>query len=137
MLGQNSAKQLEQMENEIVLLVNQHRESLGLTPLKMNNIAREQSQLHSKRMAYGSEKFSHNGFDSRTKTIRSKFGGNAFAENIAYGHMSAKSVVDGWLNSPGHKKNIEGNYTHIGVGVAQSKSGTLYFTQIFVRHITE
>jgi uncharacterized protein YkwD len=136
-LAQTNSTQFEQMEDEILVLVNQHRESLGLTPLKMNSIVREQSQLHSRSMANGTEKFSRNGFNNRTKIIRSKFGGNAFAENIAYGHMSAKSVVDGWLNSPGHKKNIEGNYTHIGVGVAQTSSGTLYYTQIFVHHITD
>jgi len=41
--------------------------------------------------------------------------------------------VNSWLNSSGHKKNIEGNYSHTGVGIAKNQYGTLYFTQIFVK----
>jgi len=41
--------------------------------------------------------------------------------------------VDGWLNSPGHKKNIEGNFTLTGIGYARDHKGNIYFTQIFSR----
>lgn len=57
----------------------------------------------------------------------------ASAENVAYGQLSAKEVVKGWLNSPGHKKkNIEDNYTLTGIGVYTDKKGVIFFTQIFV-----
>jgi uncharacterized protein YkwD len=60
-------------------------------------------------------------------------GTNAVAENVAFGSSTAKEVVDGWLNSPGHKKNIEGNYKLTGIGVARDQQAKLYFTQIFAR----
>ncbi len=55
------------------------------------------------------------------------------AENVAYGNMTAAKVVDGWLHSPGHKKNIEGNYNLTGIGTVQREDGVIYFTQIFIK----
>ena len=55
------------------------------------------------------------------------------AENLAYGELSAEAVVKGWINSPGHKKNIEGNYTLTGIGTYQDAKGVIYFTQLFMR----
>lgn len=42
------------------------------------------------------------------------------AENIAYGHKSVHSVMQAWLRSPGHRRNIHGNYQCIGVGLSNS-----------------
>jgi uncharacterized protein YkwD len=33
-------------------------------------------------------------------------------ENIAYNYSITQAAVNAWLNSPGHKENIAGNYTH-------------------------
>src|SRR5690606_4645258 len=41
------------------------------------------------------------------------------------------AVTTGWLDSPGHRKNILGSYTHIGIGVACSSSGRPFYTQVF------
>ena len=58
------------------------------------------------------------------------FGGSG--ENIAYGYRSPKAVMEGWLNSPGHRANIEREtYTTIGVGVVTNDDGTTYWTQNF------
>jgi uncharacterized protein YkwD len=55
-----------------------------------------------------------------------------WAENIAYGYATAAAVVDGWLNSPGHRANIEnGSYRATGVGAAADSRGTLYWSQEF------
>jgi len=58
---------------------------------------------------------------------------SGFAENVAAGQPTAQSVMTAWLNSSGHKANIEGNYTHIGIGVAKDQNGSKYYTQIFYR----
>jgi uncharacterized protein YkwD len=53
-------------------------------------------------------------------------------ENVAAGYTSAASVMDGWMNSPGHKANILNcSFEEIGVGLAKSSSGTQYWTQVF------
>jgi uncharacterized protein YkwD len=41
-------------------------------------------------------------------------------------------AVDGWLGSPHHRENIEGNFDRTGVGIARSGDGTYYYTQIFI-----
>jgi uncharacterized protein YkwD len=47
--------------------------------------------------------------------------------------MGAREVVDGWLNSPGHRRNIEGDFRLTGIGIAKRSDGMVYFTQIFIR----
>ena len=54
------------------------------------------------------------------------------AENVAAGYGTPAAVMDGWMNSSGHKANILNcGYKHIGVGVKKSAKGTLYWTQNF------
>ncbi|MGN7822171.1 CAP domain-containing protein [Chitinophaga sp. 22536] len=44
---------------------------------------------------------------------------NTYGENIAQGYMTEQSVIQGWINSPGHCKNImNGNFKEMGVGKA-------------------
>lgn len=101
----------------------------------MLDAASTQATVHSRNMAQKKTPFSHDGFETRVATITKQTASayNGAAENVAYGEMTAEEVVDGWLHSPGHKKNIEGNYNLTGIGVAKAKDGTVYYTQIFLR----
>ena len=52
-------------------------------------------------------------------------------ENIAKGYRSAESVMNGWMNSSGHRANILNvNFGKIGVGYVET-NGTTYWTQMF------
>ena len=125
----------DNMEGSIVRYVNDHRRSLGLPSLEMNGEANRQAYQHSKDMANRKTGFGHEGFDQRMQVIKQKTGWiTASAENVAYGQLSAKEVVKGWLNSPGHKKNIEGDYRFTGVGIYKDSKGIIFFTQIFFRN---
>ncbi len=56
------------------------------------------------------------------------------AENIAAGQRTPEEVVQAWMNSPGHRKNIlDPNVTRIGVGYAQGGSYGHYWTQMFIK----
>ena len=124
---------LNTINEEILQLVNQHRKSLGKNELKMIDVASAQATQHSRDMMNGRTAFGHDGFNERVNAVKNAIGFiNAAAENVAYGQMSAKEVVDGWLHSPGHKRNIEGDYNLTGIGVTQNNEGVIYFTQIFV-----
>lgn len=122
------------MKRDILYHVNAYRKRKGLVALKSVSIADEQAAIHSKNMALKRAAFSHDGFEQRiavvSKTIGTVIGA---AENLAYGKLSAEAVVKGWINSPGHKKNIEGNYTLTGIGTYQDGRGIIYFTQLFMR----
>lgn len=126
---------LSGMPADILVYVNQHRKSIGKAPLEMLNAASTQAAIHSRNMATKKVAFSHDGFETRFKNIKNQVPGNftGAAENVAYGEMTAAEVVDGWLHSPGHKKNIEGDYNLTGIGVSKDKDGTIYYTQIFLR----
>ncbi|MDN5204988.1 CAP domain-containing protein [Fulvivirgaceae bacterium BMA10] len=121
------------LSNEILVLINEYRASIGKGPLSLESNIIHQAQVHSNDMASGSVSFGHDGFSERVDAIKSVIGGNAWAENVAYGYPDAASVVNGWLNSPGHKRNIEGDYNLTGIGTAKSKDGQLYYTQIFLK----
>ncbi|HWK07225.1 MAG TPA: CAP domain-containing protein [Puia sp.] len=122
------------MENEILRLVNRHRRSMGLKPLQMNGVESSVAAQHSRDMASGRAEFGHTGAKSREKAISRQIGPVlSMGENVAYGERSAKEVVNDWLNSPGHRRNIEGNFKLTGIGLARDRQGTIYYTQIFTR----
>jgi uncharacterized protein YkwD len=126
--------EIKGMGNDILYYINQHRASIGLPPLQMTGAATEQATRHSIEMADRSTPFGHDGFDTRIDNIQRKIGFvHASAENVAYGKLTAQEVVGLWLNSPGHKKNIEGNYTLTGIGLAKDADGLVFYTQIFLR----
>lgn len=127
---------VKSIENEVINLVNRERQSRGLSPLSYNwelsRVARYKSQD-----MIDKNYFSHTSptYGSPFKMM-TDFGINySYAgENIAMGQRSATEVMDGWMNSPGHRKNIlSPNYTQIGVGYAVDKNGTPYWTQMFIK----
>jgi uncharacterized YkwD family protein/spore coat assembly protein SafA len=127
--------EVKRLAKEVVTLVNRERAKLGLAPLidnwQLARVARYKSEdMRDKNY------FSHTSptYGSPFDMIKN-FGIRYMAagENIAMGQPTAVSVMTSWMNSPGHRSNIlSKNFTEIGVGVAKSKSGTLYWTQQFI-----
>ena len=72
--------------------------------------------------------FSHTGRDGSLpwdRMTREGYKWRAAGENIAAGYTTPRTVVDGWLKSPGHCKNImSANFKDIGVGYGYSASST-------------
>ncbi len=121
-------------EVTILNLINKYRSSLGKTPLVMNEIISTASYDHSLRMAQGKIPFGHAGFDDRIgKLLKQLAPANSGSENVAFSPKGAGSVVHNWLNSDGHRENIEGDYNYAGVGIAQAKNGYKYYTVIFIK----
>jgi uncharacterized protein YkwD len=131
--GNLSSSTPDKMEKDILLYVNEDRSEHGLSPLEMNELESSLAAQHSHDMSAGKVPFGHDGFEKRAKAIQKNLGSREVGENVAEGNMTAREVVDGWLNSPGHKKNIEGNFAQTGIGYARDKKGNIYFTQIFSR----
>jgi uncharacterized protein YkwD len=114
--------------------INQYRASKGLPALAWNEALAAQARQHSVSMANGQTAFGHDGFNGRIKG--SGVTAQGAAENVAYNQGYSDPVgaaVKGWLESPGHLQNIEGNYDTAGLGVARNAQGEIYFTQVFVR----
>ena len=123
------------LEEEINRKVNQYRISKNLPPLTMNAEISYVARQHSKDMANKTTTFSHDGFDNRADAVGKTIPYRSFAENLAYikGYPNLADVaVKGWINSPGHRKNMEGDCNLTGVGIAKNADGEYYFTQLFL-----
>ena len=122
------------MSAEILRYVNEYRHSKGLKALQANSFISSVALDHSRDMLSGKTPFGHDGFRDRIDRIRKHLGPiHVAAENVASGPMGAREVVDGWLNSPGHRRNIEGDFRLTGIGLAYGRKGMIYFTQIFTQ----
>ena len=122
------------LPTEILRYVNAHRRAIGLPALLPNSFISSVALDHSRDMLTGKSPFGHDGFHGRIDLIKHRLGAlHVAAENVASGPMGAREVVDGWLHSPGHRRNIEGDFRLTGIGVATASNGMVYFTQIFIR----
>ncbi len=122
------------ISHQILVYVNQYRHSKGLPALQPQSFISSVALQHSRDMLTGKTPFGHEGFNQRIDEIRQRLGPlHVAAENVASGPMSAREVVDGWLHSPGHRRNIEGDFRLTGIGLAEDSRGMIYFTQIFIR----
>jgi uncharacterized YkwD family protein len=127
-----ATSQLSAFEQKVVELTNKERAKYGVPALKidvqLSKVAREKS-----RDMQAKGYFSHysptygSPFDMMKKfgiTYRSA------GENIAMGQRSPEEVVQAWMNSEGHRKNIlNPSFTHIGVGHVANGN---YWTQMFI-----
>lgn len=143
---------LSQVESEIVRLCNIEREKLGLKPLisnpRLDEIARYKSEemglynyfehkspisgyqswdLAKKVFAYEYRSFGENIWMKRATASNPKQYLPTFKANI-----TASEIVDGWMNSDGHRENIlSTKYGKIGVGVVVCSDLRAYATQVF------
>ena len=122
------------MTSQVVSLVNTERAKQGLTALKSDSKLAELAQKKVEDMAKN-QYFSHTSPTYGSAFDMLKAAGYTYktaGENIAMGQKSAASVMDGWMNSSGHRANILNTaYEKIGVGYAVSQNGTSYWVQIF------
>jgi uncharacterized protein YkwD len=126
----NNGSPSDTVEAEVHRLVNEHRTGMGLPALEWNEIIANECRQHSVEMA-NARTINHDGFNERINKIGETISWSWAGENVAYNY-SAQGAVTAWLNSPGHKSNIESNSNLTGVGVAYD-GNTIYFTQIFIR----
>jgi len=110
-------------------------EEFGPAPaLEMDVLLRLSARLHSKDMA-DQGYFSHDSLDGRTlgdRVAATGFPGTFLGENIARGQPTARAVVDAWMTSEGHCRNIMNpSFRLLGVGHALSAGGEPLWTQNF------
>src|SRR5581483_902814 len=128
------------LASQVVSLINQHRASIGEGQLVTSPTLSASAVWKARHMAQF-DYFDHDDpgpptattpartFADRLQTCGYPYGAG---ENIAEGFPDAQSVVDAWLNSPGHKANIENaSYVATGVGVAEGSNGEVYWVQDF------
>lgn len=126
------------MELEVVDLVNLEREIENLQPLVWDDALGAAAMGHSTDMAQKNY-FSHTSLDGRLFYQRITAAGypyNTCGENIAAGYSTPQAVMNGWMNSSGHRANIlNSSFCDIGVGYASASASDYghYWTQDFGR----
>ena len=109
---------------EFARLVNAHRRKVGCRPLTWAGAVAQVAQQHSENM------YRHNFFDhvnqdgknpfERLEAARIRY--RMAAENIAAGQWTAQQVLESWLSSPGHRRNIENcELLEHGVGLSHNR----------------
>lgn len=116
----------------VVELVNEERAKAGLKPVTLQKNISEAAQV---RALETEVSFSHTRPDGTKFTTALAQAGVTYrgaGENIAWGQRTPEQVMNGWMNSAGHRANIlNEKFTSIGVGYYQNASGTNYWTQLF------
>lgn len=117
---------------QVVNLVNQERAKAGLSPVTADTSIQAAAQVRAKEIE---KSFSHtrpDGSSFSTALTQQGVTYRGSGENIAWGQKTPEQVMNGWMNSEGHRANIlNKNFTKIGVGYHQNASGTNYWTQLF------
>lgn len=134
------APTVDPFEAEVVALTNLERAKAGCPALGVSPQLAEAAGSHSLDMALN-DYFSHTSLDGRTPWDRIADTGYSYtgaAENIAAGYSTPTAVIQGWMNSDGHRANILNcSLTEIGVGYAYLANDTgevnyrHYWTQVF------
>jgi uncharacterized protein YkwD len=131
---------LDAFEAEVLALTNQFRQANGVGTLAANANLFQAAEAHSQNMA-DLDFFSHTGQDGSTvgdRAIVAGYDSTFVGENIGVGYSTPASVVQGWIDSPGHRANLlNERYTRLGVGYVflaedtGNENWNHYWTQVF------
>tara|TARA_R110002074_G_scaffold197610_7_gene364861 strand:+ start:22880 stop:23398 length:519 start_codon:yes stop_codon:yes gene_type:complete len=120
------------IESELFEMMNIYRVSIGLNELEFESTTYYYAGLHTNYMIENGIT-SHDKFSERAENISKRTGAVFVAENVARNYDTLEAALEAWLDSPGHRINIEGNYTHSAINIRPNSNGDLYFTQLFFR----
>jgi uncharacterized protein YkwD len=118
---------------ELVKAHNQLRIQEGLATLKINPRLMDAALVHAQDMAQH-ETLSHQGSDGTTPAQRVHRQGYPYqkiAENIAMGQPTPAAVMQAWLHSPPHRRNIFSDFTEVGTSRVFSDNGAPYWCVVF------
>jgi hypothetical protein len=115
-------------ESEFISKINSSRASAGLAPLAANGNLTSYARQHTAGMMDAGEIYHSS---SAELGAAGGSGWDKMGENVGKG-QSPTSLHQAFMDSPGHKANILGDYNYVGVGTG-SKDGYLYVTVIFMK----
>ncbi|HEX5542400.1 MAG TPA: CAP domain-containing protein [Micromonospora sp.] len=118
---------------QVLALVNKERAANDCGAVTINDRLTTAAQRHSQDQA-DHNTMSHTGSDGSTPWQRAERAGysHAIGENVAAGYRTPAAVMNGWMNSPGHRANILNCRARaMGLGVVTARNGTHYWTQMF------
>ncbi|MEM8922033.1 MAG: CAP domain-containing protein [Actinomycetota bacterium] len=127
------------VQQQVLAITNQERAAAGCPALTLNAQLNTAADAHSEDMLVN-DYFDHTdlrGGAPWDRAAAAGYQGRGIGENIALGYADAADVMNGWMNSPGHRANILNcSYQELGVGYARNDSSSggfrqIYWTQLF------
>ena len=112
---------------EVLFLTNTERFKEGLDPLVGCDNLHRAAQAHSDAM-HEQDFYDHvnpyTGDGPGERADKAGYGWSSIGENAYKSPQSPRAAVRGWMNSPGHRDNILGDYKHLGIGITLGGSDT-------------
>ncbi len=120
-------------ETQLAQMINDYRVSHGKNALQIINHISYKSFEHNDYMIEHNI-LSHDLFDERAQNLMNVLGAYKVGENVAYNFTCPTAVLNAWLNSPNHKANLDGDYTHFGLSISICpNSGIKFYTNMFIK----
>lgn len=120
------------IEAELFEMINNYRLSIGLNEMVFDSTTYYYAGLHTDYMIE-KKNTSHVNFTERAENISKRTGAVFVAENVAKDYDTITDAFEAWLDSPGHRENLEGNFDYSAISIKRNSNGDLYFTQVFFR----
>ncbi|HVM09574.1 MAG TPA: CAP domain-containing protein [Acidimicrobiales bacterium] len=117
----------ESAESQFVDSINRERQSNGLSRLALRAEIVPVARNWTARMIAEQRLFHNPNLGSELPSDWTRFG-----ENVGYG-QGVESLHVAFMNSPGHRANILGDFTQIGVGVERDSRGRMWVTVNFIK----
>ncbi len=128
----DSTESVHPYVTQVLQLVNRERLKEGLPALTLDADVTAAANVRAKEIK---QSFSHtrpNGSSFSTALKEQGVSFNGSGENIAWGQTSPEQVMNGWMNSAGHRANIlNQKFKNIGIGFYQDEAGRNYWVQLF------
>ncbi len=115
---------------QVLALFNQERARVGVAPVSLEPRLTAAAAAHCREMASRGvlSHYGANGSDPGQRMTLAGYPWTTWAEIIAYGQPDASSVVQAWINSPGHHAiMIDARYTEVGIDMELTAGGTPYW----------
>lgn len=134
----------QSVEAQVARSINGQRQSAKQHALALDSRLSALARQHSQYLARNTgsnglyrQGIGHANFSSRAEASR-QLGFGSCGENVYAGRFpdsnTAQRVVNAWLNSRGHRKNMFGHWDAVGVGIVKAPGGAVFATAIFATH---
>ena len=117
---------VDALATEIAAGLNASRRANGEAPLRFNRRLGRAAMTHACDMLVN-DFFDHRGSDGSSSQARVRQAGYQdciVAENLAWGYPRPEQIISGWMNSPGHRRNmLHPRIEEFGIGITQGPRG--------------
>jgi uncharacterized protein YkwD len=127
----DSTKSVDEIKtaNQLIQLVNVHRESLGKSKLIRNSLADQLAAEHVNYMI-SKKDVNNDNFEVRWEALEQQANAKEITENVGL-DISAEKAMNAYLSRVWLRANVEGDFTHTGIAVKKDENGNYYYLQIF------